>query len=132
MRHSYDSLLQGKQRADTACGLGRRDFTYGRPTYSSPRNRTIIFLLADVQDTGSKPIPTRFPAEELAKIDAASQSMGLGRSAFIRFCVNMFVRAYQRSGNTILPGNWEEIVRALDNRTREGNGARWPGKKSTS
>lgn len=83
-----------------------------------------------MKNNESKPIPTRFSAEELDRIDAASQSMGLGRSAFIRFCVNMFVRAYERSGNDILPGNWEEIVRSLDNRTREGNGARWASKKS--
>ena len=78
----------------------------------------------------SKPIPTRFSAEELARVDSAAASIGLGRSSFIRFCVNMFVKAYERNGSETLPGNWEEIVRSLDNRTREGNGARWRGRKA--
>ena len=82
-----------------------------------------------MRNDNSKPIPTRFSAEELARVDAAAANIGLGRSSFIRFCVNMFVKAYERSGFDALPGNWEEIVRSLDNRTREGNGARWRGRK---
>ena len=81
-----------------------------------------------MRSDNSKPIPTRFSAEELARVDAAATSLGLGRSAFIRFCVNMFVRAYENGGGEVLPGNWEEIVRSMDNRTREGNGARWKKK----
>ena len=80
----------------------------------------------------SKPIPTRFSESEVERIDRASQGLGLGRSAFIRFCVNMFLRAYEEGGNNILPQNWQDVVRSLDNRTREGSGARWPqkGKKA--
>ena len=76
----------------------------------------------------SKPIPTRFSAVELDKIDRAAVGLGLGRSAFIRFCVNMFLRAFEEGGNNFLPSNWQDIVRSLDNRTREGHGARWPQK----
>ena len=83
-----------------------------------------------MRNDNSKPIPTRFSAEELARMDAAATSIGLGRSAFIRFCVNMFVRAFERGGGEVLPGNWKEIVRAMDNRTREGNGVRWRKKGS--
>ena len=76
----------------------------------------------------SRPIPTRFSSVELEKIDRAANGLGLGRAAFIRFCVNMFLRAYEADGNSVLPSNWEDIVRSLDNRTREGHGARWPNK----
>ena len=76
----------------------------------------------------SKPIPTRFSSVELDKIDNAAAGLGLGRSAFIRFCVNMFLRAFEAGGYNVLPSNWEDIVRSLDNRTREGHGARWPQK----
>ena len=46
----------------------------------------------------------------------------------IHFCVNMFLRAFEEGGNNVLPSNWQDIVRSLDNRTREGHGARWPQK----
>lgn len=67
---------------------------------------------------GSKPIPTRFPIPEIARMDAAAAVSGLGtRATLVKFCVKVFLDDLESRGLKALPRNWKEIVDALDNRT---------------
>ena len=73
---------------------------------------------------GSKPIPTRFSEPEIARMDEAARSSGLGtRATLVKFCVKVFLDDFAARGMKSLPRDWREIVEALDNRTRASRAA---------
>jgi metal-responsive CopG/Arc/MetJ family transcriptional regulator len=71
-----------------------------------------------VKENHSKPIPTRFPDEEIERIDRIAKSSGLGtRSNLIKFCLKVFLDDMEERGQKALPRGWKEILEAMDKRT---------------
>lgn len=64
-----------------------------------------------------KPIPVKLAPEMIARLDAASQKMGLNnRSAVIKFCLQTFLTHFEKTGESKLPPDWREILHETDGR----------------
>lgn len=80
----------------------------------------LIFLLYEsrVKERLTIPIPTRFPENQVERMDIAVDQTGLGsRSALIKYIVNIFLNDFEKRGIDAFPSNWKEIVESLDGRT---------------
>jgi len=68
----------------------------------------------------TKPIPVRFDPSTIARLDRTAKRLGTNRAALIKFCAQTFVADFEAGGGTaILPPNWREIFRRLNQANRE-------------
>jgi hypothetical protein len=68
----------------------------------------------------TKPIPVRLPTALLPRIDAVAKRLGYNRARLIAFCITTFLEDFERRGMSMMPLDWEEILKRLDGRTKEG------------
>lgn len=83
-------------------------------------NKKYCLFLALIYDrfVATKPIPVRIPEEWLPRLDAAAAALGTNRARLIAFCAQTFAEAFGKEGETMMPPNWKDILRALDGRTK--------------
>lgn len=67
-----------------------------------------------VADT--KPIPVRLNASVIKRLDTAAQRLVIDRTSIIRFCIETFLSDFEAKGRTILPPDWEQLIRDQDGR----------------
>jgi hypothetical protein len=67
----------------------------------------------------TKPIPLRLSVDILHRLDVASKIVGNNRAGLIRFLIESWLSEFEKKGKTIMPPNWEEILLAMDHRTKE-------------
>ena len=67
----------------------------------------------------TKPIPVRLGQDKIDRLDAAAKRIGNNRAGVIRFLVDSWLADFEKRGVASLPPNWEQIIAAADNRTRE-------------
>lgn len=69
------------------------------------------------------PIPVRLTAEQIQRIDAVARKLGISRTGVIKMCLSAFLQRFERDGLSMLPTDWESILRDQDGRThRYGQG----------
>ena len=64
----------------------------------------------------TKPVPVRIPIAMLPRIDAAAERLGYPRARLIYFCIKTFTEEFQAKGMSMMPPNWEEMLKSLDGR----------------
>lgn len=78
----------------------------------------------------NSPIPVRLSPELIARLDDAAKKIGNTRAGIIRFCTDTFLTHFEKHGRAALPPDWEDILSAFDNRTKESRLERFPEIKS--
>lgn len=80
----------------------------------------------------TKPIPIRLDDEVVARLDAAADRIGSNRAAVVRMLITGWLDDFDSKGRSMLPVDFEDIVKAFDHRTKEAKSKKkYPGAKES-
>jgi hypothetical protein len=77
----------------------------------------IFFYTVGQMPVTSYNIPVRLSDDVIARIDDVSETLGMTRSAFIKFCTRTFLDSFEAKGVAMMPPDWENILKEYDGRT---------------